>query len=147
MMVVMINRKRMKKRGGEKILKRFVMNYNAEKYAMHSLVWTTLKPLISLLSCETFIEVRLFGCFLITVLSRSNNETSKLFQEGAVSALKLILTSSPHSSLPLSFSAIDNYDIEEEEFSADYMQYLAKKALSNLHIDIPPSPSSSSIMK
>lgn len=48
---------------------------------MHYLVWTTLKPLIDLLETK-HEEVNELGCFLIACLSRSNQQTAKLFHEG-----------------------------------------------------------------
>jgi hypothetical protein len=48
---------------------------------MHNLVWTTLKPLVDLLEAE-HEAVNELGCFLIACLSRTNQQTSKLFHEG-----------------------------------------------------------------
>jgi len=60
------------------------MRFGAQhgRYAMHNLVWTTLKPIINLLKAS-YDEVKLLACFLIACLSRSNQHTTKLFHEGA----------------------------------------------------------------
>ncbi len=66
--------------GLEKV-SRFVAQHDCKTFTMHNLVWTTLSPLISLLDAKRS-EVNELGCFLIACLSRTNQQTSKLFLEG-----------------------------------------------------------------
>lgn len=68
------------------------------------------------------------GCFLVACLSRTNQQTSKLFLEGAVSSLKLHFLRDPRE------------EEEETEEGLGYLRELAKFALSNLGITLERPP-------
>jgi hypothetical protein len=117
---------------------------------MHNLVWTTLKPLVDLLEAE-HEEVNELGCFLVACLSRTNQQTSKLFHEGTNNAPSFPRTCVDFAarSLFLSLRPGAVATLERLALRRDQptVRQLARIALTNLGVNVnepQPSPQPSS---
>ncbi len=128
-------------KGLEKV-SRFVAQHDCKTFTMHNLVWTTLSPLISLLDAKRS-EVNELGCFLIACLSRTNQQTSKLFLEGR-KMIYVVYKMLTCGRVPLYIGAVPYL----QKFALSQDQPTSKRlaifALSNLGIHVPASDYSSS---
>ncbi|KAK3285483.1 hypothetical protein CYMTET_6914 [Cymbomonas tetramitiformis] len=70
------------------LVEEFVLKQNAETFEIR-LLWTTVKPLIDLLS-SSFLPVQGLACLLICAVARDARNKSKLYLEGAIARLQLL---------------------------------------------------------
>jgi hypothetical protein len=122
----------------------FIFYWVVGRFTMHNLVWTTLKPLVDLLEAE-HEAVNELGCFLIACLSRTNQQTSKLFHEGtAIPITKMTLNFGVELqrrnltlvALRLAPGAVSTLERLAQRRDQPTVRQLARIALTNLGVNV-----------